>query len=98
VDRTEHVNRIDDEIVARIRKSAFVVADFTEQKAGVYFEVGFALGMNLPVIWSCREDDIDNLHFDVRQYNCIDRKDEADLAGRLQLRIEAIVGAGPRAV
>ena len=98
VDRTEHVNRIDDEIVARIRKSAFVVADFTEQKAGVYFEVGFALGMNLPVIWSCREDDIDNLHFDVRQYNCIDWKDEADLARRLQLRIEAIVGAGPKAV
>lgn len=97
VDRTEHVNRIDDEIVARIRRSAFVVADFTEQKPGVYFEAGFALGLNLPVIWSCREKDIDNLHFDVRQYNCIDWKDEADLARRLQLRIEAIVGRGPRA-
>ena len=96
VDRTEHVNRIDDEIVARIRKSAFVVADFTEQKSGVYFEAGFALGLNLPVIWSCREDDIDNLHLDIRQYNCIDWKDEADLARRLQLRIEAIVGRGPR--
>ena len=70
VDRTEHVNRIDDEIVARIRRAAFVVADFTDQKSGVYFEAGFALGLNLPVIWSCREDDIDNLHFDIRQYNC----------------------------
>ena len=98
VDRTEHVNRIDDEIVARIRKSAFVVADFTDQKAGVYFEAGFALGLNLPVIWTCRDDDIDNLHFDVRQYNCIGWTDEADLARRLQLRIEAIVGRGPRAV
>ena len=97
VDRTEHVNRIDDEIVARIRRSSFVVADFTEQKSGVYFEAGFALGLNLPVIWTCRADDIDNLHFDVRQYNCIDWKDEADLARRLQLRIEAIVGRGPRA-
>lgn len=95
VDRTEHVNRIDDEIIARIRKSAFVVADFTEQKSGVYFEAGFALGLNLPVIWSCREDDIGNLHFDVRQYNCIDWTDEADLANRLRLRIEAIVGRGP---
>lgn len=98
VDRTEHVNRIDDEIVARIRRSAFVVADFTEQKSGVYFEAGFALGLNLPVIWTCRNDDIRNLHFDVRQYNCIDWTDEADLARRLQLRIEAIVGRGPRAV
>ena len=97
VDRTEHVNRIDDEIVARIRRSAFVVADFTEQKAGVYFEAGFALGLNLPVIWTCRENDIEDLHFDVRQYNCIDWTDEVDLARRLQLRIEAIVGTGPRA-
>lgn len=97
VDRTEHVNRIDDEIVARIRRSAFVVADFTEQKSGVYFEAGFALGLNLPVIWNCRKDDIYNLHFDVRQYNCIVWKDENDLARRLQLRIEATVGRGPRA-
>ena len=97
VDRTEHVNRIDDEIVARIRRSAFVVADFTEQKRGVYFEAGFALGLNLPVIWACRADDIGNLHFDVRQYNCIDWKDEKELAKRLHLRIEAIVGRGPRA-
>lgn len=98
VDRTEHVNRIDDEIIARIRRSAFVVADFTDQKRGVYFEAGFALGLNLPVIWTCRRDDISELHFDVRQYNCIDWTDEADLARRLQLRIEAIVGRGPRAV
>ena len=97
VDRTEHVNRIDDEIVARIRKSAFVVADFTEQRPGVYFEAGFALGLKLPVIWTCRADDIRGLHFDVRQYNCIAWKDEADLARRLQLRIEAVVGSGPRA-
>lgn len=73
------------------------MADFTEQKSGVYFEAGFALGLNLPVIWTCRADDIGNLHFDVRQYNCIAWKDEADLAGRRQLRIEAIVGRGPRA-
>ena len=96
LDRTEHVNRIDDEIIARIRKSAFVVADFTEQKSGVYFEAGFAMGLNLPVIWSCQKCDLANLHFDVRQYNCIDWEDPAELAGRLQHRIEAIVGAGPR--
>ena len=96
LDRTEHVNRIDDEILARIRRSAFVVADFTQQKSGVYFEAGFAMGLNLPVIWSCRKDDLDNLHLDVRQYNCIDWGDPRELAGRLQLRIEAIVGRGPR--
>lgn len=96
VDRTEHVNRIDDEILARIRKSAFVVADLTEQKLGVYFEAGFALGLSLPVIWSCRKDDIADLHFDVRQYNCIAWREPSELAMRLQNRIEAILGPGPR--
>jgi hypothetical protein len=35
VDRTEHKNRIDDEIVARIKRSRLVVADFSLQR-GVY--------------------------------------------------------------
>ena len=54
IDRVEHVNRIDDEIIARIRRSLFVVADFTGHRGGVYFEAGFALGLGLPVIWTCR--------------------------------------------
>jgi hypothetical protein len=44
IDQHEHVNRIDDEIVAMIRRSRFVVADFTGQRGGVYFEAGYALG------------------------------------------------------
>jgi hypothetical protein len=57
VDGVEHVGKIDDEI-AQIRRSRFVVADFTGHRAGVYFEAGFALGLNMPVIWSCRRDDL----------------------------------------
>jgi hypothetical protein len=45
LDEVEHVNRIDDEIVARIRQSKFLVADFTDQSNGVYFEAGFMLGL-----------------------------------------------------
>ena len=72
VDRVEHTNRIDDEIIAQIRSASFVVADFTGHRGGVYFEAGFALGLDLPVIWTCREDDMDGLHFDIRQFNTID--------------------------
>lgn len=96
VDRVEHVGKIDDEIIAQIRGSRFVVADFTGHRAGVYFEAGFALGLALPVIWTCRKTDIDQLHFDIRQFNCIDWNEAGDLAERLQRRIEAIIGAGPR--
>lgn len=35
INRKEHNNRIDDEIVAKIRKSRFIVADLTSQNAGL---------------------------------------------------------------
>jgi hypothetical protein len=34
----EHANKIDDEIIAEIRRSAFLVADFTGHRQNVYFE------------------------------------------------------------
>jgi hypothetical protein len=97
IDRHEHVNRIDDEIIAQLRKSRFCVADFTGQKAGVYFEAGFALGFKLPVIWSARHDDVKNVHFDTRQYNLLlwERDDLVDFKNRLKNRVEAIIGRGP---
>ena len=45
IDKHQHNNRIDDEIVAAIRQSRFVVADFTQQRGGVYFEAGLAMGL-----------------------------------------------------
>ncbi len=98
VDRIEHVNRIDDEIMSQIKTARFVVADFTGHRGGVYFEAGFALGLDVPVIWTCRKDDIKNLHFDIRQYNTIDWETHEELSLRLQHRIEATVGKGPKAI
>jgi hypothetical protein len=95
IPKKEHANKIDDEIIAEIRRSAFIVADFTGQRQNVYFETGFAIGLGFPVIWTCRQDEIKNLHFDIRQYNSIDWKDEGELAIRLQRRIEAMLGRGP---
>jgi len=95
VDQVEHINRIDDEIIAQIKASKFVVADFTGHRGGVYFEAGYALGLNIPVFWTCRKDHMDELHFDIRQFNCIDWDSLENLAGRLSKRIEAVVGLGP---
>src|SRR5262249_3741223 len=95
VDRVEHINKIDDEIVAQIRKARFLVADLTGHRGGVYFEAGFALGLGLPVFWTCRKDDF-TLHFDVRQYNTIDWSTPDELASRLQFRIESVIGRGAR--
>lgn len=94
--KKEHANKIDDEIIAEIRRSAFLIADFTGHRGGVYFEAGFAMGLGLPVIWTCRRDEIEELHFDIRQYNCIDWSTPEEFADRLQKRIEAIHGRGPK--
>lgn len=95
VSGVEHINKIDDEIISQIRRARFVVADFTGHRGGVYFEAGFAMGLGLPVFWTCRRDHLAALHFDIRQYNCIDWTDPADLHVRLRRRIEAVLGAGP---
>lgn len=71
IDRKEYLGKVDDEIIAEIRESRFIVADFTGQRHGVYFEAGFAQGLGLPVIWTCHEDHVKELHFDTRQENHI---------------------------
>ena len=97
IDQIEHVNRIDDEIIARIRQSKFLVADLTGQRTGVYFEAGFMLGLGRPVVWLCHESELGNVHFDTRQYNTIVYKDAEELKSKLQFRIEAIMGKGSHA-
>ena len=95
IDNKEHANKICDEIISEIRRSRFLVADYTGHRGGVYYEAGYAAGRNLPVILTCKEDQMGHLHFDVRQYNCIDWKSPDELARRLQVRIEAVIGDGP---
>lgn len=95
IDRVEHVNRIDDEIIRQINASRFMVADFTGHRGGVYFEAGYALGKEIPVFWTCRKLDMAELHFDIRQFNCIDWDAPENLADRLATRIEAVLGPGP---
>ena len=95
IDSKEHNGKIDDQIMASIRGSRFVVADFTGSRGGVYYEAGFAHGLDLPVIFMCRDGD--ELHFDIRQYNCIFWKTGAleDAQIRLKNRILATLGQGP---
>jgi hypothetical protein len=38
---------------------------------------------------------MEKLHFDIRQYNCIDWQTPEKLAARLQPHIEAMLGDGP---
>jgi nucleoside 2-deoxyribosyltransferase len=95
IDRTTHAEKIDDRIIAEIRRSLFVVADFTGHRGGVYYEAGFAHGLGKKVIFTCLEKDKEAIHFDVRQYNTIMWENSETLMRDLQNRILAIFGAGP---
>lgn len=111
IDRKDHNNKIDDEIIAEIRRSRFLVADFTADydltridssdadkkgaRGGVYYEAGFAHGLSIPVIFTCREDVISKVHFDTRQYNHLIWKTPNDLRQSLANRISATIGDGP---
>lgn len=92
VDEELHSDNIIFKIMAEVKNSRFVVADVTEQKNGVYFEAGYALGLGVPVIWSVRKDDADKVHFDTAQYNQIRWESVEQLKESLYDFICAIIG------
>jgi hypothetical protein len=99
IDKKEHNNKIDDEIIAEIRRSKFLVADFTCEKekvrGGVYFEAGFAMGLGIPVLWTVTKESLGDVHFDTRQYNHIVWDTPEALRNLLKARIGAVIGDGP---
>ena len=98
IDKHPHVNRIDDEIIGQIKKARFMVADFTGQRAGVYFEAGLMLGLGRNVIWMCSKEQLREVHFDTRQYNFIDYETVSEAKKRLYDPILAIEEEGPAVV
>lgn len=100
VDEQEYLGPVPDKIIAEIRRSRFLIADFTygEKKGirgGVYYEAGFAYGLNIPVIYTCKSGLENELHFDTRHLNHIIWKDPKDLCEKLAYRIAAVIGDGP---
>jgi hypothetical protein len=89
IDRVEHNGKIDDRIIADIRRSGLVIAEFTGQRGGVYFEAGYAMGSGIPVIWVVREQDIAEVHFDTRQYNHVTWSTPEELTAKLHTRVVA---------
>lgn len=84
--------KIRDRTLAEIRRSRFLIADVTGHRQGVYFEAGFAMGLGLPLIWTCHKDRIDQCHFDPRQFNHVTWETSKDLQERLRDRILTTIG------
>ncbi len=107
IDQKDFTGGMVDEIMAEIRKSRFVVADFTACKectddqpcngvsGGVYFKAGFAQGLGIPVFLTCRKGCAQAVHFDMDHINRLEWTNPKDLRRRLRKRIEVVVGHGP---
>ncbi len=105
IDTKKHDNFIPNEIRAEIRKSKFVVADFTGNRGGVYNEAGFAEGLNIPVFYTCKRDWFDDVkdengniiqngvHFDLRQKPFIFWEDNEDSLSVFERELKAAIGA-----
>jgi hypothetical protein len=93
IDSKDFNNKICDEIIAEIKRSKFLVADFSGLRTGVFFEAGFAKGLGMEVIFTIKKKDIKKLkeHFDTRQYNHIVYDSPEDLYKQLKNRIDATI-------
>lgn len=87
VDLDIHNGNISDKIIEEIRNCKFLVADFTCQNTGVYFEVGYAKGIGKTVIHTCKQTDFGNIHFDIKQIQFVVWTDERDLTLKLKDQI-----------
>ncbi|WP_418626255.1 hypothetical protein [Sellimonas intestinalis] len=88
VDLDAHNGNISDKIIEEIRNCKFLIADFTCQNTGVYFEVGYAKGIGKTVIYTCRQDDFANIHFDIKQIQFVVWTDETALKQKLREQIQ----------
>lgn len=93
-----HTGYITDRIISEIRMSKFVIADFTFNNQGAYYEAGLARGLGKKVIHTVMkghtkdpDDKFKHLHFDVQQINYMEWSNPAELRGRIADRIRATI-------
>lgn len=74
VDFKEPYQTITNSIIENIKNARCLIADLTYARPSVYFEIGFALGLGIPCILTCRKDHYNNnsdnlkVHFDLQQF------------------------------
>ena len=89
VKEVQHNDVVTDLIITEIKRSRFVIADFSDERQSAYFEAGYAKGLAKEVIWMCKKGG--RLHFDTQQYSHIIWEDEEDLKKKLILRVKATI-------
>ncbi len=93
IDEDVPAGLIDVRLQNEIRTSRFLVADLTNKNPGAYWEAGFALGLGLPVIYTCEAATFEKerTHFDTNHFHTIkwDHANPQEAANRLRDTIRA---------
>jgi hypothetical protein len=90
--------KIDELILAEIRRSAFLVADASGQNVNVYFEAGFAEGLGRSVVWIVSRKQIESgpLPFDTQTVSHVVFETKDELRRELARVLVHRFGLGPR--
>lgn len=90
IDKSEYLGGVMDEIISKINQSRFIIAEFTGNRAGVYYEAGYAEGRGIPVIYAIKKGEKEP-HFDTRHLNHIEWETFDELKQKLINRIGAVI-------
>lgn len=86
-DEVEHSGSITALILDHIKRHRFLISDLTHERPNVYYEIGFAHGMQKEVILTAHKGTI--IHFDIADYNVIFYASATELEERVAKRLRA---------
>lgn len=81
-----NTHQIVDVIHDHIQTCGFVIADLTNQRPNVYYEIGYAMGLSKKLILTAKKGD--TVHFDLHGYNRIDWSGSENLKSQLRPIVE----------
>ena len=93
-DEDHFTGKITDALIDRIRLSYFLVAEITAARPNCYYEVGFAHATDRQVILLCQN--INDVHFDLRDFPVIVYNSESKLREKLTARIRESILSQPQ--
>ena len=83
-----NTHQIIDSIHDHIQTCGFVIADLTNERPNVYYEIGYAMGLNKKLILTSKKDE--KIHFDLHGYNRIEWSGSENLKEQLKPIVEEI--------
>jgi len=80
--------RITDRILESIMKAQYVIVDLTNERPNVFFEAGFAHGLDKTLIYVARHGTV--IHFDIKDYPIIAFRNMKELKDGLIKRFTSL--------